>query len=202
MAIYEKKLENLPHTQNLFRTMCFFLQKVLEVEKMDEIYEKLNIMRKSISSLNCIIKRFFNEINQLHELQKNINNSFSQAEILWQRLRDLDNLVSQSLKEKSICEYEKWKSDIQNDFDLYKKAKLDELEKKKLDYDIQLRNFLQERIQFKNMELGPLFLREKKKISKDLKEELGNIQLPIISNDLESFFEEIEELDTTKVEEL
>ncbi|CCJ30518.1 unnamed protein product [Pneumocystis jirovecii] len=157
-------------------------------------------MRRSISSSNCIIKKVLNEMDQLHELQKNIDNSFSQAgKVLWKSLKNLDSAVSQLLKKKSINEYEKWKSSIQSDFDVYKKMKLDELEKKKLDYDIQLRKFVQERIQFKNMELGSLCLRKKDKISKDLEEELGNIELPIISSDLESFFEEIEELDTTNL---
>ncbi|KAG4301013.1 hypothetical protein PCK1_002712 [Pneumocystis canis] len=191
MSIWEKKLENLPYTKNLLESIRVSLEKVLEEDKIDEICEILNITKKSILSQTCIIKRFLNQIDQMFELQKNIDTSFYQAEeILWQSLKDLDNTVSQLLKEKSIYEHEKWKSEVKNDFYIYKKMKLDELEKKKLDYDIQLRKFTQEMILFKNMKSTSSYSEKKEKIYKNFEEELKNIEFPLVLDELESFFEE------------
>ncbi|KAG4305092.1 hypothetical protein PORY_001262 [Pneumocystis oryctolagi] len=193
MIICEEKLKKFPHTQDFVKTMRLFFQKVLEKEKMDETHKELNIIKKSISSHTDIIKRFLSETDQLLELQKNIDVSFSSTRVIWQHLKNLDYIVSQLLKEKSIHEYKEWKSKIENDFNVYKNMKLGELEKKKLDYDTELRKFVQERMQLENTEFKLCL--ESEKTSRNLEEELKKIELPLISNELDSFFEESEGFD-------
>ncbi|KTW28835.1 hypothetical protein T552_01464 [Pneumocystis carinii B80] len=198
MSIWEQKLENLPHTKNLIKTIRLSLEKILETEEINERLNTLKMLKKRIFSEICVIKRFHNEINQLYEVQKDIERSFSEAEALWIQLKNLDNIVSQKLKEKNLYDYKKWKSKAQNDLNEYKKMRIDKLEKKKLDYDKQLRKFIQERkTLYENMESIPSCSKEKAPI--DLEEELKNIELPLILNELESFFGEIEEPNITNL---
>ncbi|QSL65118.1 hypothetical protein MERGE_002423 [Pneumocystis wakefieldiae] len=198
MSIWEQKLKNLPHTTHLIKTIRLSLEKILEIEEINKRLNTLNMVKECLFSEICIIKKFLNEINQLYEVQKDIETSFSDAEALWKQLKDLDSIVSQKLKEKNLYDYKKWKSEAKNDLDEYKKMRLDKLEKKKLDYDEQLRKFAQERkMLHENIESIPSSSKEKKSI--DLEEEFKNIELPLILNELESFFGEIEEPDITNL---
>ncbi|EMR11159.1 hypothetical protein PNEG_00755 [Pneumocystis murina B123] len=198
MSIWEQKLKNLPHTKHLIKTIRLSLEKVLEIEEINEKLNTLNMIKKRLFSEICIIKKFLSEINQLYEVQEDIERSFSKAETLWKQLKDLDNIVSQKLKEKNLYDYKKWKSKAQNDLEEYKKMRLNKLEKKKLDYDEQLRKFAQERkMLYENIKSIPSSSKEKASIN--LEEELKNIELPLILNELESFFGEIKEPDITNL---